>query len=86
MSDVWGYGLSVVGFMGNKWKSECEMNEFEWDKTREREREREYCTTTSMLYGENRDIFWGLYETEWDDSALIQTTVCSVKHDISVAL
>jgi hypothetical protein len=36
----------------------------------ERESQREYC-----MYGENRDKFWGLYETEWDSSALVQTTV-----------
>jgi hypothetical protein len=41
------------------------------DETRqERESQREYC-----MYGENRDKFWGLYETEWDSSALVQTTV-----------
>jgi hypothetical protein len=72
-----------VGFMGNKQVKECMGNEWIWMRRDKGEwvREREYCR-----YGENRDIFWGLYETEWDDSALIQTTVCSVKHDISVAL
>jgi hypothetical protein len=59
------YGKQTSKRVYGKW-----MNLNETRQGRVSQREREYCR-----YGENRDIFWGLYETEWDRSALVQTTV-----------